>query len=195
LPIAFALADRLARLPQRVGVDPPGSDGDPLRQWAAVAVIVAPLPDAILLIRRSERFGDTWSGHIALPGGRQDPADPDLLATAIRETREEVGIQLEREQLMGGLEAVVPRSPVLPPIAVRPFVFLLDRRPILTFNAEVASASWVQLDHLLQPTTHHPVQLEVAGLPRLVQAYEVDEGVIWGLTERILTHLIDRIRD
>jgi 8-oxo-dGTP pyrophosphatase MutT (NUDIX family) len=195
LPIAFALADRLARLSQRTSANPPDSPGDPDPTWAAVAVIVAPAPDAILLIRRSERSGDPWSGHIALPGGRQDRLDPDLLGTAIRETREEVGIQLERGHLVGSLEAVVPRTPVLPPIAVRPFVFLLDRRPLLALNSEVASATWIEVDHLLQPSTHHPVQLEVAGTPRLVQAYQLEEGVIWGLTERILTSLIDHISD
>jgi 8-oxo-dGTP pyrophosphatase MutT (NUDIX family) len=195
LPIAFALADRLARLSQHSWADPPKSDGDPVWKWAAVAIIVVPAPAAILLIRRSERLGDPWSGHIALPGGRQDPLDPDLLETAIRETREEVGIQLERGNLMGSLAAVVPLSPVLPPIAVRPFVFLLDRRPALALNSEVASATWVEVDHLLQPTNHHPVQLEVAGIPRVVQAYQLEEGVIWGLTERILSSLIDRISD
>jgi 8-oxo-dGTP pyrophosphatase MutT (NUDIX family) len=193
LPIAFALADRLARLSQHTSADPPNSDLDPVLKWAAVALIVVPSPDAILLIRRSERLGDPWSGHIALPGGRQDPLDPDLLETVIRETREEVGIQLERGHLMGSLEAVVPLSPVLPPIAVRPFVFLLDRRPALALNSEVASATWVEIEHLLQPTTHHPVQLEVAGIPRWVQAYQLEHGVIWGLTERILTSLIDCI--
>lgn len=96
---------------------------------------------------------------------------------------------------MGSLEAVIPQSPVLPPITVRPFVFLLDRRPTLTLNSEVASATWVEVDHLLQPATRHPVQIEVAGIPRLVQAYQLEHGVIWGLTERILTALINRISD
>ena len=193
MPIAFALADRLARLSQHPSADPPNSALDPVLKWAAVALIVVPAPDAILLIRRSERLGDPWSGHIALPGGRQDPLDPDLLGTVFRETREEVGIQLERGHLMGSLEAVVPLSPVLPPLAVRPFVFLLDHRPALALNSEVASATWVEVDHLLQPTTHHPVQLEVAGTLRLVPAYQLEHGVIWGLTERILTSLIDCI--
>jgi 8-oxo-dGTP pyrophosphatase MutT (NUDIX family) len=155
-----------------------------------VAVIVVPHPDAILLIRRSERAGDPWSGHIALPGGRRDALDQDLVETAVRETREEVGIQLTPEHLVGSLEPVVPRTRTLPPIAIWPFVFFLPGRPSLTLNSEVASACWVELDQLLQPTTHGRIRLEVGGDIRLVDAYQVEPGVVWGITERILTALL-----
>jgi 8-oxo-dGTP pyrophosphatase MutT (NUDIX family) len=149
-----------------------------------------PHPDSILLIRRSERAGDPWSGHIALPGGRQDAGDHDVLETAVRETREEVGIELTRENLVGSLEPVVPRTRTLPPIAIWPFVFLLPDRPRLTLNSEVASAWWVEVDQLLQPTTRGRVRLEVGGNIRLVDAYHVEPGVVWGITERILTGLL-----
>jgi 8-oxo-dGTP pyrophosphatase MutT (NUDIX family) len=158
-----------------------------------VAVILAPDPDAILLIRRAERTGDPWSGHIALPGGRREPADPDLVATAIRETGEELGIPLEESDLAGGLEDVVPRTPTLPPIAVRPYVFILRAQPEVAPNDEVASAHWVTIDHLLRPDTHHPVRLEVAGESRQVQAYQLEEGMVWGMTERILTGLLSHL--
>ena len=55
---------------------------------AAVALLLTPDPDRLLLIRRAEREGDPWSGHLALPGGRRDESDTDLLATALRETFE-----------------------------------------------------------------------------------------------------------
>jgi 8-oxo-dGTP pyrophosphatase MutT (NUDIX family) len=190
LPIAFALADRLARLREHAWSDRASPADDPTQKWAAVAVIAVPDPDAILLIRRSERAGDPWSGHIALPGGRRDPLDQDLLATALRETREEVGIVLQSEHLVASLEPVVPRTRTLPPISILPFVFLLPHRPPLALNAEVASASWAEVDHLLQPTTYGRVQLEVGGDIRLVDAYQVEHGVVWGLTERILTTLL-----
>ena len=167
-----------------------GTLPDPGGTWAAVAIIVVPNPDAILLIRRSERPGDPWSGHLALPGGRQDPVDEDLLNTAVRETREEVGIQLEPADLVTSLEPVVPRTPVLPPISILPFVFLLSERPQVTLNSEVASTAWIELDHLLLPTTRSRVSLEVAGARRLVDAYQVEHGVVWGLTERILTSFL-----
>ncbi len=127
---------------------------------------------------------------MALPGGRREPEDPDLLTTALRETFEEVGVQLGPGDLAGTLEDVVPRTPVLPPIAVRPFVFLLSSRPAITLNPEVDTAGWVSVDHFLRADTHHPVRLEIAGESRQVQAYELENGIVWGMTERILTSLV-----
>ena len=67
---------------------------------AAVAIVRAAVPDdSILLIRRAEREGDSWSGHWSFPGGRREPEDPDLLHTALRELEEECGIRLPREKL------------------------------------------------------------------------------------------------
>ncbi len=188
------LTDRLHRLRERLVVLPTDTAEDPTLIWAAVAVIIAPDPDAVLLIRRAERTGDPWSGHMALPGGRREPEDSDLLGTAIRETREEVGILLTADALLGTVQDVVPRTPVLPPIAVRPYVFLASLRPAITLNPEVTASSWVPLSHLLRPDTHHPVRLEVAGQTRVVPAFELEDGIVWGMTERILTALLNYLR-
>lgn len=168
--------------------------GDPL-VWAAVAVILAPDPDSVLLIRRAERAGDPWSGHMALPGGRQDPGEADLLTTAIRETAEEVGLALKPEHLIGSLDDVVPRTSSLPPIAVRPYVFALDRRPELSLNPEVAAVRWVPLDLLLHPDTRHSIWLEIRGESREFPAYRLDDSVVWGMTERILSGLLEQLRN
>jgi 8-oxo-dGTP pyrophosphatase MutT (NUDIX family) len=189
-PLSLTPSNRLARLRDRLAEHHPVRDDDPTLIWAAVAVIMVPDPDAVLLIRRAEREGDPWGGHMALPGGRRELGDSDLLATAIRESREEVGITIERELSAGALDDVVPRTPVLPPIAVRPFVFVAAYRPALTLNHEVAVAHWVSLDHLLNPATRHPVRLEVAGQGRTVQAYELEDAIVWGMTERILSNLL-----
>jgi 8-oxo-dGTP pyrophosphatase MutT (NUDIX family) len=190
LPITLALSGRFARLRERLAHRRTDTDDDPSLVWAAVAIVLAPDPDAILLIRRAERTGDPWSGHIALPGGRRETEDADLLTTAIRETQEEVGIRLGPDDLIGSLDDVVPRTPVLPPIAVRPYVLALSARPTITLNAEVASAQWVAIDHFLRADTHHPVRLEVGGQSRQVQAYQLEDGIVWGMTERIVTNLI-----
>jgi 8-oxo-dGTP pyrophosphatase MutT (NUDIX family) len=190
---AQPLTARLDRLRERLASHRPWTEPDPdaeALRWAAVAVILAPAPDAVLLIRRAERVGDPWSGHMALPGGRRDPGDDDLIITAIRETAEEVGLILSRDHLLGSLDDVVPRTPVLPPIAIRPHVFLIRERPPLTLNPEVAGAQWVDLDRLLLPGTHHPVQLQIGRESRDVAAYQLDDAIVWGMTERVLSGLL-----
>lgn len=169
-------------------------DDDPALFWAAVAVVLVPSPDAVLLIRRAERASDPWSGHMALPGGRRAEEDADLAATAMRESREEVGLCLARSGLLGSLDDVVPRTPVLPPIAVRPYVFVLSERPPLVPNPEVAALRWVQLDRLLHPETYHSVRLQIRGESRDVPAYELDDAIVWGMTERIMTSLLEQLR-
>lgn len=194
LPHPQPLTSRLTRLRDHLAIHRPRVDGrdEPLI-WAAVAVILAPDPDAVLLIQRADRAGDPWSGHMALPGGRQDPTEPDLVTTAVRETAEEVGLILRPEHLLGSLDDVVPRTPLLPPIAVRPYVFALDRRPVLTLNSEVAAARWVPLDLLLHPDTYNSVRLEIRGESREFPAYRLDDSVVWGMTERILSSLLEQL--
>lgn len=194
MSLAPPLTTRLGRLRERLAAHRPRTDeqGDDLI-WASVAVVLAPLPDAVLLIRRADRADDPWSGHMALPGGRHEPEDADLVSTAVRETAEEVGLSLSPDQLLGSVDDVVPRTPVLPPIAVRPFVFLLSQRPALSLNPEVAAARWVQLDQLLHPETYHSVRLEIRGEARDMPAYQLEDAIVWGMTERILTSLLDQI--
>jgi 8-oxo-dGTP pyrophosphatase MutT (NUDIX family) len=193
MPLAHSLTNRLVRLRQRLAEGSPRVEEDPAILWAAVAVVLVPDPDAILLIRRAEREGDPWSGHMALPGGRKSLSDEDLLATVVRETREEVGVTLRSDQLIGCLDDVAPRTPVLPPIAIRPFVFVLPNRPPLTLNPEVASTRWVYLDHLLHPETYHSVRLDIRGESREFPAYQLEDAVVWGMTERILTGLLQKL--
>jgi 8-oxo-dGTP pyrophosphatase MutT (NUDIX family) len=193
MPLAHPLTNRLLRLRQSLAEGAPRVEEDSGVLWAAVAVVLTSDPDAILLIRRAEREGDPWSGHMALPGGRQDLSDEDLLATVIRETREEVGVTLRSDQLIGCLDDVAPRTPVLPPIAIRPFVFLLPAPPALTLNAEVASSRWVDLDQLLHPETYHSIRLDIRGERREVPAYQLEDAVVWGMTERILTGLLQKL--
>ncbi|HEX6006859.1 MAG TPA: NUDIX domain-containing protein, partial [Burkholderiales bacterium] len=85
---------------------------------AAVALLLRAHDELeLLLIKRAEQESDPWSGHVALPGGRRNRHDSDLLHTALRETEEEVGIAVGRDlQLIGALDEVSPRNPRLPPL-------------------------------------------------------------------------------
>src|SRR6059036_2791825 len=162
---------------------------------AAVAVVLVERPDDvdILLIRRAERADDPWSGQVALPGGRRDPADADLLVTAIRETREETGVDLSAAERLGVLDDLYPRTSTLPPVVVRPFVFALASRPTLVPGVEAARVFWLPLDRLSQRGVWRDFTLPVRGVERTFPAYVVDEIVIWGMTERILTPFLKLI--
>ncbi len=162
---------------------------------AAVALVLVDDPSGleILLIRRAERANDPWSGQIALPGGRYDPSDADLLTTAVRETREETGVDLSSAERLGALDDLHPRTATLPPVVVRPFVFAVAHRAALVPSAEVQRAFWLPLVRLFEPGVRRDITLTLRGERRSFPAYLVDDEVIWGMTERILTpflHLI-----
>jgi 8-oxo-dGTP pyrophosphatase MutT (NUDIX family) len=152
----------------------------------SVALILTPGtrgPEA-LLIRRAERAGDPWSGHIALPGGRREPSDADRLATAVRETEEEVGVLLTAPALLGALDDLHPSTPRLPPLVISPYVFGLPSRPVTRLSDEVAAVAWLTLKDL--PARESKAEIHTGGKAREVDCYRVDGLVIWGLTYRIL---------
>jgi 8-oxo-dGTP pyrophosphatase MutT (NUDIX family) len=147
----------------------------------------------LLLIRRAEHPGDPWSGHMALPGGRRDREDASLLATAIRETREEVGIDLAAHG------ALLTRLPDVPAVVrgrrigmtIAPFVFALRSTPELALNHEVAEALWTPLGPLARgertSTYAYRHEGDVLELPCL----RVDDRVVWGLTYLMLEQLFE----
>lgn len=146
-----------------------------------------------LFIKRAERAGDPWSRQIALPGGRHESSDLDLLVTAVRETREETGIDLSHAERLGVLDDLYPQIPTLPPVVVRPFVFALSAPPTIVASREVEHAFWVPLDRLVAPGVRRDVTLRVRGQERVFPAYDLGDEVIWGMTERILTPFLDLI--
>ncbi|KIX08924.1 uncharacterized protein Z518_00002 [Rhinocladiella mackenziei CBS 650.93] len=113
----------------------------------------------LLFIKRAGRAGDKWSGHTALPGGKRDPEDADDLAAAVRETREEIGLDLDSAECLraGNLpERLVTTSwgrDVL--MVLCPYVFIMTGKtvpPVQPQPTEVASIHWVSLRALLSST-------------------------------------------
>lgn len=183
--------DLLRRLRSALVRRVPATVADDTAQRAAVAVIVSDEADpAVLFVRRQERDGDPWSGHIAFPGGFASPADDSAAATAARETEEETGLPLSRDgERLGPLDDVAPRSVYLPRITVTPVVFALPGRPAVTVGPEIASASWIPARQLFDPANRRPFHLDLPTGRREFESIEVGGLVIWGLTERVLAQI------
>ncbi|MGH3442728.1 MAG: NUDIX hydrolase [Nitriliruptorales bacterium] len=134
-----------------------------------------------LLIVRTKRLGDRWSGHVALPGGRVDAEDHDLAATARREAEEEVGLLLPDP--VGRLDDQTGRGSGG---RVSPFVFALDAdpAPLRPDPVEVAEALWVPLGYLLD--RRNATTYRFALLRRFPAIRLDNDAILWGLTLRTL---------
>lgn len=194
MPVRFDLGRLAERLSMRAPVRYSGVE--PKRRSAVAAVFCDPGPGAqVLLIRRTERAGDPWSGHMAMPGGRSDPGDADDLATAIRETREEVGIDLTSQgRFVGALDDLPTLGRLsASTMVVAPMVFVLDRDPgaLEIDEREVAEALWVPLDPMVLGHAATEFVYRHDGADMRFPAFDHEGRVVWGLTYRILTTLLD----
>lgn len=165
---------------------------------AAVATVLREREQGpeVLFIRRAENPRDPWSGHMAFPGGREEPTDADLLETAVRETREEVALDLgQSAQLIGRLDE-------LPAVArgrrtgltIAPFVFELTRDQELTPNYEVAELVWTPLEPLFRGVLLTTFPYEIGGQRLELPAHDVGGRMVWGLTHRMLDSLFALLR-
>ena len=145
----------------------------------------------LLFIRRAEYPADRWSGHMAFPGGRAEPGDVDLVATAVRETFEEIGLDLVKQgDLLGGLDelhAIARGRPV--DLGITPYVFRLHGPASLTLSNEVTSLHWLPLDDLLGPQHFSTFEYVHEGAPLQLPCLRIGLVVIWGLTFRMFKDL------
>jgi 8-oxo-dGTP pyrophosphatase MutT (NUDIX family) len=146
----------------------------------------------ILFIKRAERAGDPWSGHIAFPGGRAEKWDATLLEIAMRETAEEVGIDTRQGgRLLGRLPTMRPMSVRIPSITVTPFVALAPPGAIpRTQPQEVQEAFWMPIAALKGSGRSATVRWEAMDGTRELPAFPSPKGPIWGITERILSQFL-----
>lgn len=196
-PTFARLARALAAAPGRAATIPPEA-ATPRR--AAVALVLRPgdagAPE-LLFVRRAEYPGDPWSGHVAFPGGRHEPGDATPWDTAARETHEETGLDLRRAgRLLGTLDELHPRTPMLPSIVVRPHVVVVGApTPVLTLSDELQTAFWVPLSWFAEPGAATTARVAARGATLTVPCYVHEGHTIWGMTERILQQLLARVGD
>ena len=186
------LAAALRVRPGRV-IPPEGGE-----RFAAIAVVFRSGFDGhpeLLMIKRADHETDPWSGHVALPGGRMEPRDRDLEATAVRETWEETGIDIrERGRVLGRLDDLAPRVSVLPPLVIRPYVAVVAADVAIVASPEVADAFWVPLAALRERAAWGLGLVDIRGVgEKEVDVFRHHQHTVWGLTERVLRDLMEKL--
>jgi 8-oxo-dGTP pyrophosphatase MutT (NUDIX family) len=180
----------LARIRAALAAREPARVPDAVSSRAAVALILRGGPAGldVLFIRRAEDARDPWSGQMAFPGGRSEPGDADLRVTAIRETAEEIGLDLAREaEYLGRLDEVRAMARLRPmDLTITPFVFHLPGRGGATPGEEVTSIHWLPLGSLLSPEASSTYEYRHEGRVLSFPSLRVRDVVIWGLTYRML---------
>ena len=176
------------------------SPADPVpSKRAAVAITVRSGVSGpeILMIQRAVRQGDPWSGHMGFPGGRKDESDASDMACAKRETREEIGFDLD---IYG--ELVCQLSDVntgwradRPEMLVAPFVFKVGSTPVFELNHEVDDTLWVPLSFLLNDANRSRHQWDWRGEVLESDAFTFDDRLIWGLSLMMIDELLQIIAD
>ncbi|GAA0791210.1 CoA pyrophosphatase [Marinobacterium sediminicola] len=143
-------------------------------------------PEVILTLRSPHL--STHSGEISFPGGKRDPDDPDLLATAMREAEEEIALSPGNVEVIGSLGQVVSKHH----LQVTPWVGVISPSlPLVANPEEIAEIYRVPLSFLLDPANRRMDRLELAGQARFVPAWPWQGEVIWGLTAYILSELLN----
>jgi len=166
---------------------------------AAVAAVLRPGAEGVelLFIHRAEDPRDPWSGHMAFPGGRVDPGDADLMAAALRETREEIGLELdivgEPIGRLADMRAIGRGRPLS--MVITPFVFAVASAPTLVPNHEVAAVVWVPLEFITDHSNRETMPYRRGGLSMELPCYRYQGHLIWGLTLGMVDELLSLVGD
>jgi 8-oxo-dGTP pyrophosphatase MutT (NUDIX family) len=157
---------------------------------AAVLVPVVDRPEPTVLLTQRTTELSSHAGQIAFPGGKIDPGDASPLAAALREAREEIGLDARLVHPIGYLDLYLTTLGY----RIVPAVARVDAHFELVLNAaEVHDTFEVPLSFLMQPINHLRHSREWNGMTRHFYAIPFAERYIWGVTAGILRNLHDRI--
>lgn len=162
--------------------------------YACVAIIFRKYNNQIEVgfIRRAIDPNDRWSGQVAFPGGKKDAVDNSDLDTTIRETLEEVGLQLTENNLLGRIDDIQARKHgQMLEFFIRPFVFYIEvhSEPVLD-PAEVADFFWLPFNYLFDAKNQTEHQFTLNNMLIKMPAIRMNEEPhLWGLTYLMLQNL------
>ena len=160
---------------------------DSKSKLAAVMIIVFGDEPMVLMTERSKTMNH-HAGEISFPGGTWEGKDNDLLDTAIRETREELGIDISRSMIVGQLKPVTTLNSGF---MITPFIAILDKLPKILINSEIASVLKIPLLSLLQTIEDDKDPLHKSILE--MHTFKFETHLIWGASARMLKQIHDKI--
>jgi 8-oxo-dGTP pyrophosphatase MutT (NUDIX family) len=190
----------IARLREKMSMHQPKEADEPGVRRAAVALLLrlgAPLDEPeLFFIQRAQYETDPWSGHVAFPGGREEPGDRSLFDTAARETFEETAIDIRRDaELLNHLDDLRPRIVRLPDLVVRPFVVLVGGHSDPILSNEVAASFWVPLSALRAAGGWRDTIVTARGSEYTRRAFHHAGFIVWGMTERIVSGFLSLLEE
>jgi 8-oxo-dGTP pyrophosphatase MutT (NUDIX family) len=183
----------IARLAAHVPRDP--SDFLVTSRAAVAAILRFDDGVDVLLMTRASREGDRWSGHVSMPGGMQHDGEP-LDATAIRETQEEIGIDLGLgARRLGRLAACrsIAKGKVLP-MTITTFVFQLVEPQPIVLSAEAADVFWFPLGRAATGELDDTYEYKLGPVPWSLPCWRWEGRTVWGLTHQMLSTLLEVVR-
>jgi 8-oxo-dGTP pyrophosphatase MutT (NUDIX family) len=195
----YTLAGNMATVREKIGsvldpveaMRPEAPHARPVASAVIVPIVVneeVPLASELLFTLRTRRVKN-HKGQVSFPGGVFENRDENLLQTAVRETREETGIEPESYTVAGMMK---PYG-TLTGYRIYPFVGLLDERPLLTVNTiEIEKSFYVPLGFLLDPSRIEECAIDWEGCELRMKAFKWEGMIIWGATFNILVDMIER---
>ena len=166
----------------------PVLEGYGKNKFASILVVIYGNPPIIVMTEKPKNM-KFHAGEISFPGGKLDSSDSNLLDTALRETREEIGLNIKSEQVIGQLKPVVTLNSGF---SILPFVSILDKIPPLSANAEVENIFHIPLEKFLMTMakdpdpTHHLIQE--------MYTFEFQGNTVWGASARVLKQIADSLK-
>jgi 8-oxo-dGTP pyrophosphatase MutT (NUDIX family) len=166
------------------------------RKQAAVALILRGGDHELelLFIRRAQHEKDPWSGDLAFPGGKVDAEDGGPRQAAQREAREELALDLTPAEYLGRLDDILGD---FLPILISCFVYHLPQPQPLCCNHEVREVHWLPLSLVADRTRWREATFSYRGEERAHPTIDLlgpGHPPLWGITYRLLTQFLDRLR-
>ena len=161
--------------------------GDSKSKIAAVMIIIFGNEPMLLMTERPTTMNH-HAGEISFPGGMWEKEDRDLLGTAIRETREELGVEISRSMVIGQLNPVTTLNSGF---TITPFIAMLDELPSIAPNSEIASVLRMPLFSLLQTIEDDKDPSHTSILE--MHTFKFQNHLIWGASARMLKQMLVKI--